>query len=265
MLGLTRVCRSTFLPSPAFFFAVRLTPAVLELDALVINIELTLTSIIQGVALYFLSDNARSLLSTHDPARWLYVAAGLLIILIFWSRSILHTLTLIRWPLEFGHNFLYITCALGEALLFCCLTNPLAWFGLSTLYAIVVWFLFIYDLRMISPREADRPRVASRRICAVIVHDQHLNIRLLMPALFVFNLFCLLCTRWYPGFFLARQGHAYLIGAQIAGLAFYLCYVIRFFGRVAPLIRERQEERRLLAAQHELEDKARATARLRQV
>ena len=32
-----------------------------ELDSVVINIELTLVSIIQGVALFFLTDNARAL------------------------------------------------------------------------------------------------------------------------------------------------------------------------------------------------------------
>jgi hypothetical protein len=243
----------------------RLTPALLDLDALVINIELTLTSIIQGVALYFLSDNARALLSIHDAARWLYVLAGLLVILIFWSRSILHTLTLIRWPLEFGHNFLYIACALGEALLFTCLTNPLAWLGLSTVYAVVVWLLFVYDLRMIKPREADRPRDSSQRLCAMIERDQRLNIRLLMPALFALNLVCLFCIRSHPGFFLARYGHGYLIAAQLGSLALYLFYVVRFFGRLAPLIRERQEERRSLAAEQEPKTEARGAARLRQV
>ena len=74
-----------------FFHFVRLTPALLELDGMVINIELTLTSIIQGVALYFLTDNARVLLSKNNAASWLYVVAGLVIILIFWSRSITHT------------------------------------------------------------------------------------------------------------------------------------------------------------------------------
>src|SRR5258708_29842578 len=36
-------------------------------------------------------------------------------------RSIL---TVIRWPLEFGHNFLYIACALVEAFSFAQLGNP---------------------------------------------------------------------------------------------------------------------------------------------
>jgi hypothetical protein len=104
--------------------AMRLSPAVLELDSMIVNIELTLTSIVQGVALTFLIENTRSVLSIHDATSWLYALTGLCIIFIFWSRSILHTLTLIRWPLEFGHNFLYIACTLAECLLFTCLTNP---------------------------------------------------------------------------------------------------------------------------------------------
>ena len=96
-----------------------------ELDAVVVNIELTLVSIIQGVALFFLTDNARTLISMRHSGTFLYIVAGLCVIFIFWSRSVIHTLALIRWPLEFGHNFFYITCALGEAILFSRLDNPL--------------------------------------------------------------------------------------------------------------------------------------------
>jgi hypothetical protein len=78
------------------------------LDATVVNIELTLVSIIQGVALSFLTDSARALFSSGQWQNLLYVAAGLCVIFIFWSRSVIHTLTLIKWPLEFGHNFFYI-------------------------------------------------------------------------------------------------------------------------------------------------------------
>src|SRR5207247_2523017 len=77
-----------------------------------------LVSIIQGVALFFLTDSARAVLSKRHWGALLYVAAGLCVIFIFWSRSVIHTLTLIKWPLEFGHNFFYIACALGEAILF---------------------------------------------------------------------------------------------------------------------------------------------------
>src|SRR5439155_998587 len=64
-----------------------------ELDSTVVNIELTLVSIIQGVALYFLTENARTALSLNNWPALLYISAGLCVIFIFWSRSIIHTLT----------------------------------------------------------------------------------------------------------------------------------------------------------------------------
>src|SRR5438034_335321 len=79
-----------------------------ELDSTVVNIELTLVSIIQGVALYFLTENARTALSLNNWPALLYISAGLCVIFIFWSRSIIHTLTFIKWPLEFGYNFFFI-------------------------------------------------------------------------------------------------------------------------------------------------------------
>jgi len=159
-----------------------------ELDSVVINIELTLVSIIQGVALFFLTDNARGLLVTNHMSASLYVAAGLCVIFIFWSRSVIHTLTLIRWPLEFGHNFFYIACALGEAILFSRLDNPLAWFQLSTAYAGIVWLLFIYDMRLIRARIAESRADSERALYAFARSDQLLNIRLLAPLLIALNL-----------------------------------------------------------------------------
>src|SRR5437588_3184547 len=122
---------------------------------MVVEIELTLCSIIQGVALYFLVDNTRQVLSRSGFATWPYVAAGLLIILLFWSRSLIHTLTLIRWPLEFVHNFFYITCALIEALAFTRIGEPFMWFTITAAYAAIVWALFAYDLRIIKLRRKD--------------------------------------------------------------------------------------------------------------
>ncbi len=154
-----------------------------ELDSVVVNIELTLVSIIQGVALFFLTDNARALMSMRHWDALLYVAAGLCVIFIFWSRSVIHTLTLIRWPLEFGHNFFYIACALGEAILFSRLDNPLAWFQLSAVYAGIVWLLFIYDMRLIHARIVESRDDSERALYARARSDQLLNIRLLVPLL----------------------------------------------------------------------------------
>ncbi len=213
-----------------------------ELDSMVVQIELTLISITQGVALFFLIDNARSVFSLRQIVSWPYIAAGLLIILIFWSRAILHTLTLIRWPLEFGHNFVYIACALGESLLFTRLNNPRAWFVLGALYAVIVWFLFVYDLRLIRARERDSAGDASDRLYKIVTRDQWLNIGALLPGLFVLNLLGTICVRAWPEFFLARNGHVWLAIVQVATFAIYLLYAIRFYVRLAPLIAQARDE-----------------------
>lgn len=206
------------------------------LDAVTVEIELTLISIIQGVALTFLVENARSLISFHAFVGWLYIAAGLLIILIFWSRAVLHTLTLIRWPLEYVHNFLYIICTLGEAILFTRLENPRAWFGLSAIYAVVVWVVFVVDLRMINARCGDAGGEAGARLCAEVKCDQWRNIIFLVPALFLLNVACAAAIYAHPGFFIDRRGHGLLIGASVCALLIYLIYSVRLYNRLAPLI-----------------------------
>jgi hypothetical protein len=207
-----------------------------KLDSVVVNIELTLVSIIQGVALFFLTDNARAVLSLHLWDVSLYVAAGLCVIFIFWSRSVIHTLTLIKWPLEFGHNFFYIGCALGEAILFTRLDHPLAWFQLSAAYAGVVWLLFIYDMRLIWARVAESSNDAERALYARAKSDQLLNICLLVPLLFLFNLGCALAIWSRPDLFLTRGGHVWLISGQLISFVVYLAYIGGYFKTIAPLV-----------------------------
>ncbi|PZR74427.1 MAG: hypothetical protein DLM52_09455 [Chthoniobacterales bacterium] len=207
-----------------------------ELDTIVVNIELTLASIIQGVALYFLTDNARAILSLRNWTAFLYVGAGLCVIFIFWSRSIIHTLTLMKWPLEFGHNFFYIACALGEAVLFTRLGRPLAWFGLSAIYAAFVWLLFIYDMRLIRARVNEARTNVERDFYCRTYADQLLNIRILVPLLFFFNLVCAIAIQAHPGFFIQRGGHVLLIVAQLIAFTGYLRYIVRFFTALAPAL-----------------------------
>lgn len=212
-----------------------------DLDSVVVNIELTLVSIIQGVALFFLTDNARAILPKEHISAFLYVAAGLCVIFIFWSRSVIHTLTLIRWPLEFGHNFFYIACALGEAVLFSRLDNPLAWFQLGTVYAGVVWLLFVYDMRLIHARIVESHDDSERALYARARSDQLLNIRLLVPLLFLLNLVCAFVIWTWPNLFIVRAGHVWLISTQLISFIGYLIHTSRHFAAIAPLILQSRE------------------------
>ena len=209
---------------------------------MVVEIELTLCSIIQGVALYFLIENARQVLSMGQASAWPYIATALVIILLFWSRSLIHTLTLIRWPLEFVHNFFYVACTLVEALAFTHLTDPFAWFALTAAYAVVVWTLFVYDMRMVALRGRDSAGPVGSRLYSLVGADQILNIRFLIPAIFLFNVGSAVAIHLRPDFFLGRGGHYLLIAAQGIGLIGYLVYVIRTYISFQPLITQTREE-----------------------
>jgi hypothetical protein len=213
-----------------------------ELDSMVVEIELTLCSIIQGVALYFLVENARTVVSMGQASAWPYVATGLIIILLFWSRSLIHTLTLIRWPLEFVHNFFYIACTLVEALAFTHLNDPFTWFVITAVYAVVVWSLFVYDMRMVALRLRDSAGPVGSRLYRMVGADQLLNIRFLIPLIFVFNVASAIAIYRRPDFFLDRGGHYILIALQGAGLVGYLIYVIRTYISLQPLITKTREE-----------------------
>jgi hypothetical protein len=218
-----------------------------ELDGVVVNIELTLSSIIQGVALYFLTENARAILSEGRWDALPYVGVGLLIILLFWSRSLIHTLTLIRWPLEFLHNFFYIACTLVEALAFTRLADPFAWFVLNAIFSGLVWGLFVYDLRMIHMRKADSASKEGCQLYEIVMRDQWLNIRFLVPAILLFNITCAIAIRAHPALFLLHGGHLVLIVCQGVGLVIYLAYVIRAFMKLTPLIAATHQEWRSVA------------------
>jgi hypothetical protein len=212
------------------------------MDSMVVEIELTLISIIQGVALTFLIERARDVVSVHGAMFWPYVVGGLLVIFVFWSRSVLHIITVIRWPLEFGHNFLYIGCALVEAVMFSRLTNPAAWFALGALFGALGWSLFAYDLRLIRAREIDSAGPASNQLVNIVKRDQWMNIAVLVPMVALGNLLFFLCIRQWPEFFLDRQFHVALAMVQVAGFAAYLWYVIWHLRRVAPLVVQARAE-----------------------
>lgn len=207
-----------------------------ELDEVIVNIELTLASIVQGLALSFLAEKANAVLSNGPATAWPYIGVAFLTILLFWSRALIHTLTLIRWPLEFVHNFFYFLCALVEVLAFQHLADPFMWFVLNAVFALIVWSLFVHDLRLIRLRATDSVGPSSSRLYRIVLADQWLNIRYIMPGLVVFAAGSAWAIKAAPEFFLSRNGHLLLIGFQGVTLLIYLATLIRAFTSITPLI-----------------------------
>ena len=202
-----------------------------RLDQAVVNIELTLISIIQGLALAVLAGAAVQPILQLQWQVFPYIVAGLLVVLIFWSRALVHTLSFIRWPLEFGHTFAYFGATLIEAVALTQVAEPAHWFALNALYALAVWGLYAWDLRVVL-RDA-RPPINDdeRALREDIVRDQRLNIRFMMPAAVAFQALSWWLVLHYPRAMIERGGHLLLIGLTLAFSVHYLLGGVRLLRR----------------------------------
>jgi hypothetical protein len=101
--------------------------------------------------------------------------------------------------------------------------------------------LFVYDVRLIRARLREATNEPDRSLYHRTMEDQSLNIRVLVPLLFFFNLSCALAISRWPDFFIDRAGHVWLIAAQLLSFLVYLFYVTRFYKGIAPLISRSHE------------------------
>lgn len=205
-----------------------------QLDTTVVGIELTLISIIQGLALGVLVSGAVQPLVQLQWEVWPYLVTGLLVILIFWSRSLIHTLSFIGWPLEFGHTFIYFGATLIEAAALSQVGNPERWFALNALYAAAVWGLYAWDLRLVRRTAGDLRTNEERSLYDDIIRDQRLNIAVMMPLAVAFQGLSWWLVHAYPRALLHDGWHLLLIGLTLLFSVNYLHGGVR-------LLRHRQD------------------------
>jgi hypothetical protein len=202
-----------------------------RLDELVVNIELTLISIIQGLALAVLAGASVQPILRLQWQSWPYILAGLLVVLIFWSRALVHTLSFIRWPLEFGHTFAYFGATLIEAVALTQVAVPAHWFALNALYALAVWGLYAWDLRVVLRDARPAMDAGERALHEDIVRDQRLNIRWTMPAAVAFQALSWWLVLRFPQPMLERGGHLVLVALTLAFSLHYLHGGVRLLRR----------------------------------
>ena len=211
-----------------------------RLHSTVVGIELTLISIIQGLALAVLASSAVQPMVRLQWETWPYIATGLLVILIFWSRSLIHTLSFIGWPLEFGHTFGYFGATLIEAAALTQVADPQAWFALNACYALAVWGLYAWDLRVVRRHARTFDTDAERALHEDVIVDQRRNIVFLMPMAVAFQgLSWWLVHRW-PDAMLHGRWHLLPIGLTIVFSLYYLHGGVRLLRRRRDWILERQ-------------------------
>ena len=90
--------------------------------------------------------------------------------------------------------------------------DPESWFALNAIYALAVWGLYAWDLRLVRSQAADFSTAEERLLHDDIVRDQRLNIAVMMPAAVAFQALCWWLVRTYPQSFLQGRWHLLLIG-----------------------------------------------------
>jgi hypothetical protein len=211
-----------------------------NLSASIVAIEFTLISVMVGVVLFPLVEEATVLLRERHYEYWPYIAAGLALTLYLWAAVISHSLTFIGWPMDFGHNLLYITLALVLAIQAHFLDEPVAWFAITPLSAGIAALTVYYDLRVVRQRLPGATGAAAE-VFAAALEQQRRQLRL-TPWYALQVLVPLALVIWLPGVFIERPVHVVLLIVQMLFTAAALAVTIRSFRGWSPLILRRAAE-----------------------
>ena len=216
-----------------------------ELDNLIIGIELTLISIIQGIALGVLAGAAIDPLIQLHFEYWPYILTGLALILLFWSRAILHTLSFIGWPINLLHNFSYFAATLIQVGALTQITQPTAWFGMTTAYSVSTLLVYTIDYYIVRQRMRTFRGQAAHRLYEDIIHDQLFNMRIMMPSSIVFHGIAWYALAFYPEIFIQQHWHLLFSITQVMVSLALLYSEFRHMRKRTHLILIRRVEERL--------------------
>ncbi len=220
-----------------------------DLDSLVMTIELTLISVMAGMLLFMLADFAAPLVRDLRIEYWPYAIGNLLILLWIWALVMGHLVSFIRWPLDLGHNLLYVSEAFLIGMQQHFLTDPVGWFVLTGIGAVALTVTTYYDTVMLRRKaataqgyKAEMYRLADRRQRALLLSS---------PITIVYTFGSVALLLLFPDLFIARHAHLILISLFGAYVVLELVLDLRAFallrGVVLYSIAEelaRQEEKR---------------------
>ncbi|MBI4137246.1 hypothetical protein HY469_04250 [Candidatus Roizmanbacteria bacterium] len=186
-----------------------------DLHAAALNIEFLVISVIQGMALQMLAGYSMHVITTYQFEYWPYITSGFMLILIFWSQSILHALSFIRWPIDLLHTFLYFLASFIEVMAFSQVADPRNWFLFGSLFVLSIGMLYAYDFYMIKK---------SRKHFISGTHQKHLfnhiyryhqrEMKFLVPAALFFNTAAFLLLYQNSELFIEQKYHVLIGGLQ---------------------------------------------------
>src|SRR6185295_1583420 len=135
---------------------------IAELEGLATGVELTLASVLQGIAMAILIPRIADLIAGGQVAKLPYIPASLLLVFIVWVAFVTHSFSFISWPFDLTHNLLYFLVVTSETVLLTFLDQPEPWFLALVGFGLVMGVNHWYNLRLLR-RYEPRHRTQARR------------------------------------------------------------------------------------------------------
>ena len=200
-----------------------------ELESLATSVELTLASVLQGIALAILVPKIVELITSGAVAKLPYIPASLLLLFMVWVTFISHAISFITWPFDPLHNLMYFLIVSSEAVLLFFLDQPVQWFlslfGLGLLLGFNCW----YNQGLLRRNAPRYTGAAARELYAHIMDEQRVGLQFMAG-------YCLLGLLGFVGLRLRPE----------LGLPQELGWVVTGFGAmVLPLIHVLWQARRM--------------------
>jgi len=148
-----------------------------ELEGLATSVELTLASVLQGIALAILVPKIVELITGGEVAKLPYIPASLLLMFMVWVMFIGHAISFITWPFDPLHNLLYFLIVSSEAVLLFFLDKPAQWFlsliGLGLLLGFSCW----YNQGLLRRSVSRYASATARKLYAHILDEQRVGLQ----------------------------------------------------------------------------------------
>ena len=183
-----------------------------DLEGLATGVELTLASVLQGIAMAILIPGIAALITSGEVAKLPYIPASLLLVFIVWVAFVMHSFSFISWPFDLAHNLLYFLVVTSETVLLSFLDQPEPWFLALAGFALVMGVNHWYNLRLLLRHEPRYRTAAGRALYAHIAYEQRSSLGFMAGYILV-GLFCSVILALQPEFGLPPEP-----GWVVAGL-----------------------------------------------
>jgi hypothetical protein len=148
-----------------------------ELESLATSVELTLASVLQGIALAILVPKIVELLTSGEVAKLPYIPASLLLLFMVWVAFISHAISFITWPFDPLHNLMYFLIVSSEAVLLFFLDKPAQWFVSLVGFGLLLGFSCWYNQGLLRRNAPRYVTAAARQLYGHIMEEQRVGLQ----------------------------------------------------------------------------------------